>query len=63
VKIPSEFPGAVRREIGQALFTAQLWRKLTQIAAAKLIGIKQPDLSNIVRGHYQGFSRSASGAC
>ena len=31
-------------------------RKLTQIAAAKLIGIKQPDLSNILRGHYQGFS-------
>jgi predicted XRE-type DNA-binding protein len=31
-------------------------RKLTQTAAAKLIGIKQPDLSNILRGHYQGFS-------
>ena len=31
-------------------------RKLTQTAAAKQIGIKQPDLSNILRGHYQGFS-------
>ena len=31
-------------------------RKLTQVAAAKLIGIKQPDLSNILRGDYQGFS-------
>jgi predicted XRE-type DNA-binding protein len=31
-------------------------RKLTQSAAAKLIGIKQPDLSKILRGHYQGFS-------
>ncbi len=31
-------------------------RKLTQAAAAKLIGIKQPDLSNILRGHYHGFS-------
>src|SRR6202521_133835 len=31
-------------------------RKLSRIAAAKLIGIKQPDLSNILRGHYQGFS-------
>jgi predicted XRE-type DNA-binding protein len=31
-------------------------RKLTQVAAAKLIGIKQPDLSNILRGHFQGFS-------
>jgi predicted XRE-type DNA-binding protein len=31
-------------------------RKLTQTAAAKIAGIKQPDLSNILRGHYQGFS-------
>ena len=31
-------------------------RKLTQTAAAKRVGIKQPDLSNILRGHYQGFS-------
>jgi predicted XRE-type DNA-binding protein len=31
-------------------------RKLTQTAAAKLAGIKQPDLSNILRGHFQGFS-------
>ena len=31
-------------------------RKLTQTAAAKLIGIKQPDLSNILRSHYRGFS-------
>ncbi len=31
-------------------------RKLTQTAAAKIVGIKQPDLSNILRGHYRGFS-------
>ena len=31
-------------------------RKLTQTAAAKLVGIKQPDLSNILRGRYGGFS-------
>jgi predicted XRE-type DNA-binding protein len=31
-------------------------RKLTQTAAAKQIGIKQPDLSNILRGHYRGYS-------
>jgi predicted XRE-type DNA-binding protein len=31
-------------------------RKLTQTAAARIAGIKQPDLSNILRGHYQGFS-------
>ena len=31
-------------------------RKLTQTAAAKLIGIKQPDLSNILRGQFRGYS-------
>jgi predicted XRE-type DNA-binding protein len=31
-------------------------RKLTQTDAAKMAGVKQPDLSNILRGHYQGFS-------
>jgi len=31
-------------------------RKLTQTAAAKLLGVKQPDLSNILRGHFRGYS-------
>ena len=31
-------------------------RKLTQDAAAKRIGIGQPDLSNILRGRFRGFS-------
>jgi predicted XRE-type DNA-binding protein len=31
-------------------------RKLSQIAAAKLLGVKQPDLSNVLRGHYRGYS-------
>ena len=31
-------------------------RKLTQSDAAKLAGIKQPDLSNIMRGHFRGYS-------
>jgi predicted XRE-type DNA-binding protein len=31
-------------------------RKLSQIDAAKLLGIKQPDLSKILRGHYRGYS-------
>ena len=31
-------------------------RKLTQTAAAKIAGIKQPDLSNILRGQFRGFS-------
>jgi predicted XRE-type DNA-binding protein len=31
-------------------------RKLTQITAAKLIGIAQPDLSNLLRGRLRGYS-------
>lgn len=31
-------------------------RKLNQTAAAKLIGIAQPDLSNVLRGRFRGYS-------
>jgi predicted XRE-type DNA-binding protein len=31
-------------------------RELSQLAAAKLVGVKQPDLSKILRGHYRGYS-------
>jgi predicted XRE-type DNA-binding protein len=31
-------------------------RKLSQVGASKLLGIKQPDLSKILSGHYRGYS-------
>jgi len=31
-------------------------RKLSQIGAAELLGIKQPDLSKMLRGHYRRYS-------
>lgn len=31
-------------------------RKLTQTAAAKLVGVGQPDLSNLLRGRFRGYS-------
>ncbi len=31
-------------------------RKLTQSAAAALMGIKQPDVSNMIRGRFRGYS-------
>lgn len=31
-------------------------RNLTQTAAAKRIGIAQPDLSNVLRGRFRGYS-------
>lgn len=34
-------------------------RKLTQTAAAKRIGVKQPDLSKILHSHFQGLPWNA----
>jgi predicted XRE-type DNA-binding protein len=31
-------------------------RKLTQVKAAKLVGISQPDLSNLLRGDFDDYS-------
>ena len=31
-------------------------RKLSQTAAANLMGIKQPDVSNLLRGRFRGYS-------
>ena len=31
-------------------------RKLSQTAAAKIMGLKQPDLSKLLRGRFEGFS-------
>lgn len=30
-------------------------RKLSAVAAAKLVGVKQPDMSKILRGHHRGY--------
>lgn len=31
-------------------------RKLTQVQAAKLMGVSQPDVSRVLRGHFRDFS-------
>jgi len=46
----------LKSQIVVELHRAMKQRKLTQTAAAKLIGIAQPDLSNILRGRFRGFS-------
>ncbi len=33
-------------------------RKLTQTAAAKVVGVSQADLSKILRGHFRGYSEA-----
>jgi predicted XRE-type DNA-binding protein len=32
-------------------------RRLTQIEAAKIVGLPQPKLSRLLRGHFRGFSQ------
>jgi predicted XRE-type DNA-binding protein len=56
----SVFPNAEEHQLKAAL-VVQLGRlikerELSQVDAAKLLGVKQPDLSNILRGHYRGYS-------
>ena len=46
----------LKSQIAVELHRAIKARKLTQSAAAKLIGIAQPDLSNVLRGRFRGFS-------
>ncbi len=54
--LPNAEEHLLKAELVVQLHRCIVARKLTQVAAAKLVGIKQPDLSNILRGHYQGFS-------
>lgn len=51
---PSEHE--IRARIVLALDRAIKARGLTQTAAARMIGIAQPDLSKILRGNFRGFS-------
>jgi predicted XRE-type DNA-binding protein len=46
----------IRARIVLALDRAIKARGLTQTAAARMIGIAQPDLSKILRGNFRGFS-------
>lgn len=38
-------------------------KKLTQIQAAELLGIRQPKLSNMLRGQFRGFSETKMIEC
>jgi predicted XRE-type DNA-binding protein len=46
----------VKSQIVVRLHDAIKSRKLTQTAAAKVIGIAQSDLSNVLRGRFRGYS-------
>lgn len=54
--LPDSEEMLLKSQIVVELHRAIKLRKLTQTAAAKLIGIAQPDLSNVLRGRFRGYS-------
>jgi predicted XRE-type DNA-binding protein len=54
--LPDSEEMLVKSKIVVELHRAIKSRKLTQTAAAKVIGIAQPDLSNVLRGRFRGYS-------
>jgi len=54
--LPDSEEMLLKSQIVVELHRAITARKLTQTAAAKLIGIAQSDLSNVLRGRFRGYS-------
>jgi predicted XRE-type DNA-binding protein len=46
----------VKAELTRQIHNIIHRRKLTQAAAARLLGLKQPDVSDLMRGRFIGFS-------
>lgn len=55
-----DLPGSegllAKAELTRQIYNIIKGRKLTQKAAAKLLGIAQPDVSNLMNGRFTGFS-------
>jgi predicted XRE-type DNA-binding protein len=45
-----------KAELTRQIFNIIKHRKLTQKVAAKLLGVAQPDVSNLMNGRFTGFS-------
>jgi predicted XRE-type DNA-binding protein len=54
--IPNPKEHEVKAEIVLRIIHIVKARKLTQAQASKLIGLAQPDVSKILRGHFAGYS-------
>ena len=56
IGLPNPEEHLVKAEL--TLYICQILRarKLTQVAVAKLLGIKQPNVSALMKGHLDGFS-------
>jgi len=56
LKIPNPEQYLAKAELAARIFTIVQSRKLTQAAAAKLLGINQPKVSALLNGRLDGFS-------
>jgi predicted XRE-type DNA-binding protein len=46
----------VKAQLVSRMMDVMKARKLTQTAAAEVIGVAQPDVSNLIRGRFRGYS-------
>jgi predicted XRE-type DNA-binding protein len=46
----------VKAELTRQIYNIIHKRRLTQVAAGRLLGLKQPDISALMRGRFTGFS-------
>ena len=56
LNIPEPSLYMAKAQLAHSICTAIEERKLTQVEAAKILGINQPKVSALTRGHLDGFS-------
>lgn len=56
IGMPDPTSELIRAEVALEIFKAMKQKKMTQVNAAKLLGIKQPDVSKLKNGNFSHFS-------
>ena len=56
IGIPNPEVHALKAQLVMRMIQVMRARKLTQVAAAKIMKLKQPDVSNLIRGQFRGYS-------
>ena len=56
LNLPDAQGHLVKAQLVSRIMDIMKARKLTQTAVAKVVGISQPDVSNLIRGRFRGYS-------
>jgi predicted XRE-type DNA-binding protein len=56
LKLPDAQGHLVKAQLVSRIMEIMKARKLTQTAVAEVVGISQPDVSNLIRGRFRGYS-------